>query len=82
MEYENFNEFIEEWGQPDSFNFLISSNAPCEIADIWYLDIVQPRKNKVVTIYIKDASHEQIKDWAEKSIEVHKDMFHFLWGQA
>lgn len=78
MSFESWDDFIEEWQQPNSLNYLVSySWFPDEqnpVFGSWYLSIFQPRKERVHNVEIGPVMHIQtfnkVKEWARKSVEV------------
>lgn len=79
MDYESWEDFVDEWSQPDSLNFLVSySYSAGEIAThgTWYLSILQARKGRIQDVAIGPVMHlttfQKVKQWADQSVEVLK----------
>jgi hypothetical protein len=75
MEYASIDEFLEEWGKPDSMNFMTgySYSSKDAVSGFWHLTIAQPRKMRFQEVTIGPVlGHESsmIEALAKKSIEV------------
>ncbi len=72
--YETFEDFSDEWGEPDPWNFAISfSPEDKEFETEMSFQIAQPRKDRMTSVYIKSATKAQIKKYKKQSHEIFLD---------
>lgn len=67
MHFETYEDFYNEFGNPDTCNFLIDLS---EMDDGWMLYVAQPRRNTILEIIIDKVTRIQLMDWAHKSASI------------
>jgi hypothetical protein len=76
MSFKTFKDFTEEWGEPNDLNFAIRMSRPDKEYNLpWSVDIAQPRKGRIMEVFIEKAKPEQMQDWWDKSVVVMKEQF-------